>query len=259
VPTFGNEQVGDEFIHYLNGDIWGSLFPVPENGYAKSITMYVKVGNTPARLRASLYQEFVENMKKRFRFVMAAEEKTLPANFEGKVTLNFSAPPPLSQGVKYWINGWADDGIVQISSRKTPGIYQSAEWTTYMLGQPRGLGYPRFYEIIPQGIRIACICTIYCTYDLEAPTYCKCPYCGSHFETYTQVLQHIMATPIEMIHLQICLKCGRAYYLREELQLHMYQAHGIGTPPQQYSCIFCPLNAPTTKEVYDHIDALAQS
>jgi len=258
VPTFGNEQIGDEFVHYLNGDIWGSLFIAPEDGYAKSITIRLKTGNKPIKVRASLYQEFTENMKKRLRFVMATEEKTVLANFEGKVTFNFTAPPPIAKDGKYWINGWAEEyGIVQISSKKTPGIYQSAEWTTYMLGQPHGLSYPRFYEIIPQGIRIGCICTIFCTYDSEPPTWYKCPYCGSHWPSYLKVLEHIQTTPIEMIHLQICPKCGRTYYLNGELQLHMYQAHAIGTPPDVYSCIFCNFTKPTAKEIYDHINTLA--
>jgi len=278
MPTFGNTEIGDEYVHYLNGDIWGTVFKAPEVPcgtlflkrflsvsrrfsllfHAKSITMYVKAGNAPIRVRGSLYQEFTENMRKRFRFVMATEEKTIPAQYEGSFTFNFTAPPPLSKGVKYWINGWADEyGIIQISTKKTPGIYQSAEWTTYMYGQPHGLGYPRFYEIIPQSIRKACICSIYCTYDYELPEYYKCPYCGSHFATYAEVLEHIKTTPIEMIHLHICPKCGKTHYLKGELDLHMYQAHQIGTIPSQYSCIFCTFTRPTTKEIYDHINALS--
>jgi len=258
MPTFGNVEIGDEFIHYLNGNMWGSLFLAPENGHAKSITMSVKARNTPTRVRASLYQEFIENMRKRLRFVMATEEKTIAAKFEGAVTFNFTAPPPSLKGTKYWINGWADEyGIIQISTKKTPGIYQSAEWTSYMLGEPHGLGYPRFYEIVPQSVRKACVCSIFCTYDLEAPTYYKCPYCGSHFPTYQDVLEHIKMTSIEMVHLQICPKCGRTHYLKEELALHMYQAHGIGTAPTRYSCVFCSFTRPTAKEVYDHINALS--
>jgi len=258
MPTFGNTEIGDEFVHYLNGDIWGSVFVAPENGFAKSINIHVKSGNASIRVRGSLYYEFVENMRKRFRFVMATEEKVVSPNREGWVIVNFPAPPPTIRAVKYWINGWADEfGTIQISTKKTLGIYQSAEWTSYMLGQPHGLGYPRFYEIVPQSIRKACVCSIFCTYDSESPTYYKCPYCGSHFPTYAEVLEHIKATPIEMIRLQICPKCNRTHYLKEELQLHMHQAHGIGTPPEHYSCIYCTFTRPTAKEVYDHINALS--
>jgi len=258
MSTFGNTEIGDEFVHYLNGDIWGSVFVAPESGYAKNIGMYVESGATPVRVRGSLYQEFVENMRKRFRFVMATEEKTFPYNIIGKVYLDFTAPPPLTKGAKYWINAWADEyGVIRISTKKTPGVYQSAEWTSYMLGQPHGLGYPRFYDIVPQSVRKACVCSIFCNYDLKAPAFYKCPYCNSHFLTYAEVLEHIYTTPIEMVHLQICPKCGRTHYLKEELQLHMNQAHGIGGPPTEYSCIFCSFLAPTAKEVYDHINALA--
>lgn len=257
MPTFGNTEVGDEFLHALNGDIWGSIFPAPENGYAKSITVYLKCGNKPSKVRCSLYTEFIEQMRKRFRFVMATEEKIIPANFEGRVTFNFTAPPPISKGTKYWINAWADEfSYINISTKKTLGIFQSAEWTSYMAGQPHGLSYPRFYEVVPQSARGALICSIHCTYDYDAPTICKCPYCGSHALSYSDVLEHIKKTPIEMVHLQIC-KCGRSQYLKEELQLHAYEAHQIGTPPDSYSCPFCSCAKPTAKEIYDHINTLA--
>jgi len=256
MPTFGNIALGDEFIHYMNGDIWGSIFPAPENGYARSITMEVKAGSVPVRVRASLYLEFIENMRKRLRFVMATEEKIVPANFQGAVTLNFTALPPLLKGVKYWINGWAhESGMIQISTKKTPGIYQSAEWTSYMAGQPHGLGYPRFYEIVPQSIRKACVCSIYCTYVYGLPLDYPCPYCNVPFPTYADLLNHIMSTPTEMIHLQICPKCSKTHFLKEELQLHMFLAHGIGELPQDYSCIFCcSFTRPTKDEVYKHIN-----
>lgn len=251
---FGNTEVGDEFTHTLLHDIWGSIFEAPEDGYAKNITVYVKNDRDPSRVRCSLYEEFKFAMGKYyFRFVMATEEKIIPAYFEGWVTFNFTSPPPISKGVKYWINGWAGEGFIFIST-KLVSEYLSTEWTSQMVGDPQGLSYRRFYEIIPQGMRLGCLCSIYCTYEFEKPTTYKCPYCGTEFPSYEAVLEHIMTTPLEMIHLQICDRCGYTCYLKEEMQLHNYEKHGIGSPPEYYSCIFCNFTADTPEEVYTHIN-----
>lgn len=256
MPTFGNMEVGDEFVHRLNGNMWGSISKAPEDGFAQSITVYVKNDGTPNRVRCSLYEEFLFGMGRNyFRFVMSTEEKIIPANFEGEVTFNFTAPPPIKKGTKYWINGWADEyASIFISTKKTPGVYQTAEWTSYMMEQAHGLSYPRFYEIIPQGVRGALICSIYCTYVFAVPLRFSCPYCGIEYSTFEEVVAHIKRTPSEMILLQICSTCGRTHYLKEELQLHKYEAHEIGSPPEQYSCIFCDFIRPTAKEIYTHIN-----
>jgi len=254
MPTFGNSDIGDAFIHALSGDIWGSLFVAPASGYVESISAYLKCIKT-SRVRLVLYDA---TERRRLRFIMSTEEKIVPSGFVGWLTLNFTAKPPITQGVKYWIAGWADEyGYVQISSKKTLVAYPSAEWTSYMAGEPHGLSYPRFYEIVPQGVRIGCLCSIFCTYDSVAPSSYTCPYCATVFPTYADVLDHIKRTPTEMIHLQICSKCGMTHYLKEELQLHMFQTHQEGTPPDHYSCIFCSLllyTDPLSETVYKHIN-----
>jgi len=258
MPIFGNQEVGDEFIHHLNSDIWGSFFTAPENGYAKSITVYVKNGSKSGRLRSSLYEEYVHTPpppyeRRYMRFVMSTEEKIIPPYFEGWVTLIFTAPPPIKTGTVYYINAWRDEyGTMTISTKS--GVGKGIEWTVYMAGGTHGLGYPRYYEIIPQHRRGAILCSIYCTYMLAPPLRWECPYCRTEFGSYKEVLEHIMATPTEMIHLKICTKCGWAGYLECKFQKHQFEKHGIGSLPTSCSCIFCDFVDPTSGEVYKHIN-----
>jgi hypothetical protein len=253
---FGNTEVGDEFIHNLNSDMWGSFFTCPDDGYAKNITVYVKA-RQQSRLRCALYEEYIHthpppSTRKYMRFIMSTEEKIIPASFEGWVTLNFTACPPITKDAVYWLCAWSSEyGSIRIST-STGGT--GIEWTVYMIGQPHGLGYPRFYEVVPQQRRGPILCSIFCTYDSHTPTVCECPYCGAQFASYGEVLEHIKSTPTEMIHLQTCDSCGRTHYLKEELQQHLYEYHGIGSPPEYYSCIFCNFTADTPEEVYTHIN-----
>jgi hypothetical protein len=253
---FGNRQVGDEFIHNLNSDMWGSFFTCPESGYAKDISVYVKT-REESHLRCALYEEYVHTLppphtKKYMRFIMSTEGRIVPQSFEGWVTLEFTAPPPIHKDIVYWICAWSDEySSIRISTSEG-GV--GIEWTVTMLGDPHGLGYPRFYETVPQYRRTSILCSIYCTYDAEAPTIHKCPYCGIQYQNYETVLEHIKSTPEEMIHLQICNECGRIFYLKEELQQHLYEYHQVGSAPEYYSCIFCDFKSSTAEEVYTHIN-----
>lgn len=256
---FGNLKIGND-VGMLSSDMWGSFFECPEDGYAKNITAYVKTENNPSRLRCALYEEYVHTPPppmtvKYMRFVMSTEEKIVPAHFEGWATLNFTAPPPTKRGTVYWLCAWSDEYTsMMIAQDRTKGT--GIEWTVYMAGQPHGLGYPHFYEIVPQNRRATVLCSIYCTYDFEPPSSYICPYCRQVFSTYEELLEHIVTTPLEMIRYYICDVPGCVSWcchLKEELQQHMFEEHGIGSPPDHYSCIFCNFTANTPEEVYTHI------
>jgi len=260
MPTFGNLEIGNQFDCYLNVNFWASRFPAPEDGYARSITVYLKSTTKESRVRCAIYEEFpyvISGVTRKFaKFVMATEEVAVPANFQDQFIFNFTAPPPLKKGVKYFLGAWAnEDGSVIIARAPYSQPISVDLEGDHMLTSPHGLGYPRFFEICPKSMRGTYIISIYCDYDLITPTSYKCPYCGATFPTYEKVLEHIKQTPTEMIHLQICPKDGFHCYLPEEMQLHNFQKHGIGSPPQEYSCIFCcSFKRSTSAEVYTHIN-----
>jgi len=260
MATFGNLEVGNQFDCYLNVNFWASRFEAPEDGYAKSITAYLKSRTKESRVRYAIYEEIpyvIGGITRKFaRFVMATEEKTIPVNFAGNVTLNFTAPPPIRKGIKYFLGAWAnEDGSIIIARASYSKAISVDLEGDHMLSSPHGLGYPRFYEVCPKSMRGTYIISIYCTYDSQAPTSYKCPYCSVPFSTYEKLSAHIKSTPTEMIHLQICPKDAYHCYLPEEMQLHNYLKHGIGSQPQDYSCIFCcSFRRPTNAEVYSHIN-----
>jgi len=260
MPTFGNLAVGNQFDCYLNVNFWASRFEAPEDGYAKSITAYLKSTTKVSRVRCAIYEEIpyvISGVTRKFaRYVMATEEQTIPTNVQGPVTFNFTAPPSLHKTTKYFLGAWAnEDGNVIIARAPHSQAISVDLEGDHMLTSPHGLGYPRFYEICPKSMRGTYIVSVYCTYDSEAPTVYLCPYCSVRFPTYEKLLEHIKWTPTEMIHLQICPKDGYHCYLPEEMQLHNFQKHGIGSAPQEYSCIFCcSFKRSTKSEVYTHIN-----
>jgi len=262
MPTFGNKQVGTEFVHSLNTNFIASRFVAPEDGFAESIEVYVKhIYGADSHIRAAIYEEIpylIGSVTRKFaRYVMATEEGMIPARSEGWVFLNFEAQPPIEKGVKYFLGAWAEEKVatVMISTEPYDQAISCDLEGDHMATSPRGLGYPRFYEICPKSYRAKYIASIYCEYGYAAPTAYPCPYCNIPFPSYGALLRHIMSTPTEMIHLQICPKDGRAFFLKEELQQHNYERHGIGSPPQNYSCIFCcSFTRPTKDEVYKHIN-----
>jgi len=259
MPTFGNLEVGNQFDCYLNVNLWASRFEAAEDGYAKSITPFLRCGTKENRIRCTIYEEIpyvISGVTRKFaRFMMATEEKVI-STFTGRVTFDFTAPPPLRKGVKYFLGAWAheDGNVIIVRAPYSSAISVDLEGD-HMITSPHGLGYPRFYEICPKSMRGKYILSIYCTYDSIAPTSYRCPYCGALFTTYDALLEHIKWTPTEMIHLLICPKDGFHCYLPEEMQLHNYQKHGVGSPPENYSCIFCcSFTRPTASEVYAHIN-----
>jgi len=262
MATFGNLEVGNQFDCYLNVNFWASRFPAPEDGYAKSITAYLRSqsGTKPSRVRYAIYEEIpyvISGVTRKFaRFVMATEEIEVPTNFAGKTTLNFTAPPPIRKDTKYFLGAWGnEDGSIIIARASYPQAISVDLEGDHMLTSPHGLGYPRFFEICPKSMRGAYIVSVYCTYDSVAPAFYNCPYCGVPFSDYDRLLAHIKSTPTEMIHLQICPKDGYHCYLPEEMQLHNYQKHGLGSAPESYSCIFCcSFKRATAAEVYSHIN-----
>jgi len=261
MPTFGNTQVGSEFVHSLSTNFIASRFVAPEDGFGEKIAVYVKhIYGLDSRMRAAIYAEIpyvIGSVTRKFAaYVMTTEEQPIQRGFEGWVILNFLAKPPLWKATKYFLGGWADEkATIMIATAPYDQAISCDLEGDHMITSPKGLGYPRFFEICPKSYRAKYIASIHCVYALTAPTIFPCPYCSVPFPSYDAVLNHIKNTPTEMIHLNICQKDGQSFFLKEELQQHKYDKHGIGSPPQEYSCIFCcSFKRPTATEVYTHIN-----
>jgi len=93
-PTFGYEQIGATSSTDTGGikdRIRGSLYNLPENGEAQSITIYLKeTGGFHPKVKCGIYKS--DNT-----LIGVTEELTV-TSFEGWKTFNFTTPPSLTSG-----------------------------------------------------------------------------------------------------------------------------------------------------------------
>ncbi len=264
MPTFGKTEKGDKWDCPINSNWKATSFEyTDELGYAKSITAYIKAfGDIPFKVRFAIFDEaiFCSQVGEWLRFIMATEEVEVSAPFDGWITCNFTAPPELTSGKKYFLVAWARGGnpdqLITIYYTTSENISSHGGYDTNY----NAFGYPRFCEHDYRTFRESRMQSIYCTYDFEAPTSYVCPYCASSFTTFAEVAAHIKANPYEQYKLWMCCReggqatCNRKYVIEEGLWAHQYEDHGIGSMPDHYTCPFCSQTFPTYAEAWDHAE-----
>ncbi len=103
-PTFGYDSVGGAEAHTAN-EIAGSWFTCPENGIAKSLTIYVHPYYGTTYFKGAIYKKSDNSL------VAQTEEKCFSSDYSARwETFNIIDSPSLSSNTDYYLVGWASDG-----------------------------------------------------------------------------------------------------------------------------------------------------
>lgn len=103
MPTFGYTTIGGTLSNTIENHIGGSVFTIPENGIANSITAYIEVTITTHEAKCGIYKH------SDLSFVGGTEEKTIAIG-TGWETFGFTSKPRLLAGVEYILVAWSETG-----------------------------------------------------------------------------------------------------------------------------------------------------
>lgn len=158
MATFGHTSKGAAGSQSIGRRLTGSVFRVPEDGVAESVSAYINAWSGSQRsYRWAVYRHSDGAL------IGLTEERTTTSDPEGWVTLNFPDPKPqLSANTEYVLCGLCSSApgtsplIFYDNDEATKGHYQSL--TTYAFPNPANFSHEaRKYSI-------------YCTYTPLTPT-----------------------------------------------------------------------------------------